>query len=195
MGVAVGIVGFISIETDTQQYSPHSDHSVDWPGAFTVTAGLVLLSFALNEAPTAGWGSPLIISLLIVGVGLIVLFLAWEHYVTISRRSTPLMSLDIWTRDNGRFGAMQAVAFLEWASFSTLTFWAVLYYQNYVRLDPIHTMVRFLPMMMTGVVCNFVAALTVGTINGAYLLGVSPLFNYNTQITRIKQLLGRARPL
>ena len=94
------------------------------------------------------------------------------------------MSLDIWTRANGRFGAMQAVAFMEWACFTTGTFWAILYYQNYVRLDPIHTMIRFLPMPVTGVICNVVVALTVGMINGAYLLGTSAFYRSPAPLTQ-----------
>ena len=173
MALIVGVTGIFAIDTDPQKYKLHTSQSVDWPGAFLVTAGLVLLTFALSEAPTTGWATPLIISLLVIRVILIVLFLFWEHYVTVHHNSPPLMSLDIWTRANGRFGAMQAVAFMEWACFTASTFWAILYYQNYVRLDPIHTMIRFLPMPVTGVTCNVVVALTVGTINGAYLLGTS----------------------
>lgn len=172
MGVIVGIAGVVAIDTDPQKYNLHTDHSVDWPGAFLITVGLVLVTFALGEAPRTGWATPLVISLLVIGVIFIVLFLRWEKYVTVHHESPPIMSMDIWTRANGRFGAMQAVAFMEWACFSSLTLWAALYYQNYVRLDPIDTMTRFLPMSVTGFICLSVVALTVGTMNGAYLLAL-----------------------
>ena len=172
MATAIGIAGMFAIDADQQWHTKSfRGQSVDWPGAFLITAGLVLLTFALSEAPTTGWATPLIISLLVIGVILIVSFLFWEQYVVKHLSSPPLVSLEIWTRDHGRFGAMQAVAFMEWACFTTLTFWIILYYQNYVRLDPIHTMIRFLPMPVTGVIINVVVALTVGLVNGAYLLG------------------------
>ncbi|KIM24280.1 hypothetical protein M408DRAFT_233993 [Serendipita vermifera MAFF 305830] len=173
MAAVIGVAGLFGMDPDPKRTASSSkDHSVDWPGAFLVTAGLVLLTFALSEASETGWGKPLIISFLVIGILLLILFLLWEHYVVTHFSSPPLVSLDIWTRDHGRFGAMQAVAFLEWACFTTLTFWAILYYQNYVRLDPIHTMIRFLPMPVTGVLINVVVALTVGAVNGAYLLAL-----------------------
>ena len=171
LGAAVGVAGFIAIDNDI--HSSTTDKRVDWIGAALVTTGLVLLTFALSDAPASGWSSPLILILLISGVALVVCFLLWERYLLTSTSFPPLMPLDIWTRAHGRFAAMLAVAFLEWACFTTLTLWAMLYYQNYRHLSPMQTMVRFLPMPVTGVICNVVVALTVGTINGAYLLGAS----------------------
>lgn len=81
------------------------------------------------------------------------------------------MPLDIWTRDHGRFAAIQVVGFMEWACFTNLGMYAMLYYQNYLGLSPLLAMYRFLPMPITGIICNVIVALLVGTINGAYLLG------------------------
>lgn len=156
---------------DPDVRDPSIDKRVDWVGATLVTTGLVFVTFALSDAPAVGWSSPLILSLLIIGVALIAAFLVWEHYLTTKTSFPPLMATSIWTRANGTFAAMQGVAFLAWACFNTLIFWATLYYQNYVKLDPIHTSLRFLPMPVTGVICNVVVALVVGSISGAYLLG------------------------
>ncbi len=48
-----------------------------------------------------------------------------------------------------------------------------LYYQSYLGLSPILTMVRLLPMFVTGVACNVVIALVVGHVNVVILIGVS----------------------
>lgn len=37
----------------------------------------------------------------------------------------PLMKLGLWGRANGKFAVMQCIAFLEWSSFISFTFWAL----------------------------------------------------------------------
>ncbi len=48
-----------------------------------------------------------------------------------------------------------------------------LYYQSYIGLSPILTMIRLLPMFVTGVACNVVIALVVGHVNVVVLIGAS----------------------
>ncbi|PVG03850.1 MFS general substrate transporter [Serendipita vermifera] len=170
LAALIVVLGWFTIDDDSH-HTPE-DKRVDWVGASFVTAGLVFIMFALSDAPTTGWSSPLIISLLIIGVVLIGAFLGWEYYLIHRTSFPPLMPLEIWTRAHGQFAAMQAVAFMEWACFNTLITWAMLYYQNYVGLGPVKTMIRFLPMPATGIICNLLVALVVGRINGAYLLGL-----------------------
>jgi hypothetical protein len=62
------------------------------------------------------------------------------------------MRLSLWTRANGRFAVMQLIAFLTWCSFMSFNFWVQLFYQEYLRLSPVQTMLRLLPMFVTGVV-------------------------------------------
>ena len=79
--------------------------------------------------------SPDIIALLIVGVLLLVLFVFWERYLEKVHSSSrdecrrrwwtppPLMPVSIWTRANGKLAVMLMIAFLEWCSFNSLTYW------------------------------------------------------------------------
>ena len=48
-----------------------------------------------------------------------------------------------------------------------------LYYQDYLSLSPILTMVRLLPMSVTGVTCNVIIALVVGRVPLVYLVRTS----------------------
>ena len=50
-----------------------------------------------------------------------------------------------------------------------------LYYQDYLMLSPILTMVRLLPMFVVGVLCNFAIALCIGRLSLVYIVGASPL--------------------
>ena len=69
------------------------------------------------------------------------------------------MRLSLWTRADGRFAVMQMIAFLTWCSFMAYNFWVQLFYQDYLKLSPVQTMLRLLPMFVTGVVW-YVASLS-----------------------------------
>ena len=62
----------------------------DAPGAVTVTAGLVLLVYAISEAPDVGWATFRTIGLLAASVVLLAFFVVWE-----ARSPAPLMPLRI----------------------------------------------------------------------------------------------------
>lgn len=74
-----------------------------------------------------------IIALLIIGVILLIIFLFWQHYLETVQNDPdapyswftppPLMKLSLWTRANGRFSAMMAIAFTNWCAFMSWTYW------------------------------------------------------------------------
>ncbi|OJT07812.1 Drug resistance protein [Trametes pubescens] len=179
--------GLLSIDNDVPHDLP--DRRVDWLGAFLVTAGLTLIIFVLSDGSIApnGWKTGYIIALLIVGVVLLVLFVFWEHFLEKLHTQhdaarerwwtpPPLMSVTIWTRAHGKLAVVLAIAFLEWCSFNSFAFWIQLYYQDYVGLSPILTMVRLLPMCVTGVLCNVVVAIIVGHVPLVWMIATGTLF-------------------
>ncbi len=137
---------------------------------------------------------------------LLVLFVFWEHFLEklhtqhdVARERwwtpPPLMSVTIWTRAHGKLAVVLAIAFLEWCSFNSFAFWIQvrrgltsssrntdrhvslqLYYQDYVGLSPILTMVRLLPMCVTGVLCNVVVAIIVGHVPLVWMIATGTLF-------------------
>lgn len=60
----------------------------DLPGALTVTAALVLVVYAIVNAPTVGWGTIRTVGLLLAAAGLLVLFVMIE-----ARSAAPLVPL------------------------------------------------------------------------------------------------------
>ncbi|KAG1736335.1 major facilitator superfamily domain-containing protein [Suillus lakei] len=171
MSALTGVSGMISFDADVT-----STEAVDWIGASLVTVGLVLIVFVLGQGEVAsqGWKTPYIITLLIVGIIMISLFLLWERYLEQliddpSRTPSawtppPLMRLSLWTRAKGRMAVILVVAFLNWCCFLSWTFWAQLYYQNYLLLTPVQTMLRFIPLFVVGCLCNVFVAMFVGKL-------------------------------
>ncbi|KAI9464423.1 MFS general substrate transporter [Lactarius psammicola] len=179
------ILGFFVFEED--EPSTEEDKRVDWIGAALITTGLVLIVFVLSDSPTAhrGWKNPLIISLFVIGALLILLFIAWQHYL--ERRlenpdvprtrwtAPPLMKPSMWTRAHGRFAVMQTIACVNWAAFTIWIVWVQLYYQTYLNLSPIHTMLRLLPMFASGIAANVLIALTIGRVDVMYIVATGTL--------------------
>ncbi|HYZ20330.1 MAG TPA: MFS transporter, partial [Gaiellaceae bacterium] len=65
-------------------------HDYDPLGAILVTSGLIVLVYAISEAPDVGWGTFRTIGLLAVAGALLAAFLVWEW-----REKAPLMPLGI----------------------------------------------------------------------------------------------------
>jgi len=166
------IGGFLTFDKDLP--SMEEDRRLDWLGAFLVTVGLIFVVFALSDGGMAPdhWKTGYIIALLIIGVLFLILYVLWERYLEIQHGGEtgpwwappPLMKVSLWGRARGKLAVIFVTAFLEYGSFIIFNFWITLYYQNYVQLTPVLTMIRLLPMSVTGLVCNTIVALFVGRI-------------------------------
>ncbi|KAF8066838.1 putative efflux transporter [Lyophyllum atratum] len=87
----------------------------------------------------------------------------------------PLMKVSLWGRAKGRFAVMMCIAFLTWCSFLSWCFWAQLYYQSYIGYSPLRTVVRLLPMFVSGIICNMLVAVVVGYIPVLYLITIGTI--------------------
>ncbi|KZO95313.1 MFS general substrate transporter [Calocera viscosa TUFC12733] len=152
--------------------SAEENRRVDWLGAALITGGLVLLTFCLGQGEIApqGWSTPYIIALLIISILSLLAFVGWEHYVETRLSLPPLMRLDLWTRAKGQFAAIQVIAFLVDGAFSTWSYWATLYYQDYLGLTPIETMLRLLPMSAAGLAVNVVFMFIAAHVTGQVII-------------------------
>jgi EmrB/QacA subfamily drug resistance transporter len=99
-------------------------------GAVTVTAGLVLLVFAISQAPRYGWGATRTIAVLAAAAVLLAAFLAIE-----SRAEAPLLPLRIF-RLRTLAGA-NAAGLLLGASFYAFIFIGTLYMQQVLGYSPL----------------------------------------------------------
>ncbi|KZO95196.1 MFS general substrate transporter [Calocera viscosa TUFC12733] len=151
---------------------PPEDRRVDWIGALLITVGLVLFTFVLGEGEIAPrrWNTAYIVALLVIGLFMIGCFIGWEYYIEFRTDRPPLMRLSLWTRAGGKFAAVQVIGFLAWSAFSTFIFWCTIYYQTYLGLSPIQTMLRFLPMSVAGFSVNVVFALVSGHVPAQFLI-------------------------
>ncbi|KAJ6611903.1 major facilitator superfamily domain-containing protein [Mycena sp. CBHHK59/15] len=95
----------------------------------------------------------------------------------------PLLRPSLFTRARGRVGVMYAIALLQFGAFMVWAFWVQLYYQSYVGYSPVRTVVRLIPMFVTGLICNVIVAALVGRVPVLWLVASG------TAITTLAPLL------
>jgi len=110
------------LESSERRYDPF--------GAVTVTAGLVLLVYAISQAPVHGWGATRTVGLLAASAALLATFLVIE-----SRVAAPLLPLSIFrlrTLAGSNIGGL-----LLGASFYAFIFIGTLYMQQVIGYSPL----------------------------------------------------------
>ena len=122
----------------------------DLAGAVTVTAGVMLLVYAMTRAAEDGWLTPSTLGLLSASVVLLVAFLIVEL-----RTRVPLLPLRIFRQRtlavaNATAVLVAAVAFSEF-------FLLTLYLQQVLDFSPVETGLAFLPITLTIIVVSNVA--------------------------------------
>jgi EmrB/QacA subfamily drug resistance transporter len=133
----------------------------DFAGAASVTAGLMLLVYAMTRATTDGWGSATTIGLLAGAAALIVAFVLIEL-----RSRYPLLPLRIFRSRNlsAANGAMAIVGGVAFSEFFLLT----LYLQDVLHYSAVESGLAFLGFALAVVVISNVAQWVTGR------LGVRP---------------------
>lgn len=124
-------------------YVPESkdpdSNGFDIAGAFTVTAGLVALVYALVRGNDVGWQTPETLGMLALAAVLLISFVIIED-----RGSHPLLPLRIF-RNRNVVGADSAILFVGAAMFG-MFFYISLYLQEILGFSPLKTGFAFLPV-------------------------------------------------
>jgi EmrB/QacA subfamily drug resistance transporter len=157
---------------------PDSDHhagTLDVPGAILGTVGLLSLVFGItrtgnmdSSGNTYGWGDPVALTGMILGVVLLVAFIVVE-----TRTTHPIMPLRIFASRN------RSVAFLAMmitpAAMFAMFFFLSLFVQNVMGYSPLRTGFAFLPFCFGIVVGAGVGSTLVNRIAPRILAGTGTI--------------------
>jgi EmrB/QacA subfamily drug resistance transporter len=119
-------------------------HRYDPLGAITVTGALVLVVYAISQAPAVGWTAPRTLALLASAAALLAAFVVVE-----ARAETPLLPLRLFRLQT--LAGSNAVGFLLGASFYGYIFIGTLYMQQVLGYSAMRTGLAWLIVGLTGV--------------------------------------------
>ena len=157
VNVPVGLGAIALTLAKVQESRDPRSGRLDWPGFATFSAALFLLVFALIRGNPEGWGSPMIVAMLVGGAVLLGLFVAVER----SRRF-PMLDLSLFR--NPAFGGASVAAFVLSAALFSMFLYLTLYIQNILGYSPLESGLRFLPTT----VASFVLAPVSGKLADRY---------------------------
>jgi len=150
INVPIGALCLWISMTKVRETRDPSQGGVDLPGVVTFSAALFCLVFALIRGNSEGWGSGLILALLVASVVLLVAFIAVEQRV-----ANPMFDLGLFRKPT--FTGASIVAFTLSAAMFAMFLYITLYMQNVLGYSALETGWRFLPL---SVVAFFAAAIS-----------------------------------
>jgi EmrB/QacA subfamily drug resistance transporter len=140
VNVPIGIAtALLAIRYVPESRSTQRHAGADVPGAVSVTAGLMVLVYAIVEAPNHGWGSPRTLGFAAIAIALLALFVFIEL-----RSAAPLIRLGIF-KVRSLAGA-DSVLFLVAGGLFAFFFFASLYVQEVLSYSPLEAGLAFLPI-------------------------------------------------
>jgi EmrB/QacA subfamily drug resistance transporter len=141
---------------------------LDLPGAFSVTAGMVLLVYGLSRAATYGWTNGMTLTSLGLAVLLLLIFVAIE-----SRSRHALMPFSIFAQRNrnGAYALSLAIGVAVFGVFFFLT----QFVQNILGFSPLVAGIAFLPMTAGIIVTSQIVARLIGRIDPRVFITAGPL--------------------
>ena len=137
----------------------------DLAGAVTGTAGLVLLVYAISQAPQHGWGSTRTIAVLAASIATLIAFVVIE-----SRTKDPILALSIF-RVRTVAGANVA-ALLLGASWFAFVFAGSLYMQRVLHYSPLQNGAAWLAGSVTSMVFAGLSQLLVTRIGAKHVTAI-----------------------
>lgn len=143
--------------------------SFDYLGTFTGVSGLVLINFALNQAPLVTWANPYIGTILGVGILFMFAFILVELYVT----DFPLIPIRGLQKD-AIFALTCIVA--GWASHGIWAYYLYLFLEHLRGHSALLTSAETSPVALTGVLFAFSTVWLIQRLGVSYVMFISMVF-------------------
>jgi EmrB/QacA subfamily drug resistance transporter len=166
VNVPVGIAAFVlSARFVPESRASKRPDGFDLAGATSVTAGLVVLVYAIVKAEEKGWGSAHTLGLGALALALLTTFVLIER-----RSSAPLVRLDVFKIRS--LATANTVMLLVASGMFAMFFFSTLYVQQILGMSPLEAGLAFLPVTAAIMIGAGIAQQLIGRI-GVRLVGVA----------------------
>lgn len=140
--------------------------ALDLLGGSVGILALVLFNFAWNQAPATSWAQPSVITALILGICLVVVFFLIETRVS----SSPLVPLDIINLD---IGFVMACVSCGWATFGIWIYYSFQFFQQIRGSGPLLTSAYYAPAAVSGAFAAIITGLLLRVLQPAWVMVLS----------------------
>lgn len=145
MNIPVVVLGLIAASLLIPESRAPRRPALDWAGLVSSVAGLVGVTYGLIEAGQHGWGQPLAIASIAVGVALLTSFFAWERRLSARPDGEPLVDLALFESRSYTWGViLLAVAILAMMG---VLFTMPQYFQGVVGTNAMGSGIRLLSLV------------------------------------------------
>jgi EmrB/QacA subfamily drug resistance transporter len=141
VNVPIGIAAIALTQAKVDESRNPAGGAIDWAGLVTFSGALFGLVFGLIRGNSEGWGSPLILVMLIGAAALLVAFVLIERAV-----EHPMLQIELFRKP--AFDGASIAAFVLSASMFALFLYLTLYIQNILGYSPLQAGLRFLPITL-----------------------------------------------
>jgi EmrB/QacA subfamily drug resistance transporter len=169
VNVPIGILAAVlSWRFIPESHAEQRPDSFDIAGAVAVTAGLIVMVYAIVKAEAFGWGSARTLGLAALAVALLAAFVAIER-----RSKAPLVRLGIF-RVRSLLGANLVMVVVAGGLFANF-FFSSIYVQEILGYDPLEAGLAFLPVTAGIVIGSGISQVAVRTIGvrGTTMIGMT----------------------
>jgi EmrB/QacA subfamily drug resistance transporter len=160
LGIALGARRVIPAALDAPRVR---QRHYDLLGALTVTAGLVLVTFAIVRTDVNGWGSAVTLATMAAGLALLGVFVAIE-----ARSRWPLVPLDIFATRS--VTASNIVVFFMGSAVFAMWYFVSRYLQQVLGYSAVEAGLAFLPMTFAIAVASTIAGRLASRIGAGRVL-------------------------
>ncbi|EEU40000.1 uncharacterized protein NECHADRAFT_32838 [Fusarium vanettenii 77-13-4] len=161
---------------------PPKDHpskaKMDYPGAFTIVCGLVLVVFSILQSAhaPAGWRTPYIPACLVLGV----LSLLAAVYIETRVSAQPLLPASIFTTPC--MSPLLLALFLLYGTWGIFSVYGTLYFQNIMSASPLQVVAWYVPLGVAGLIISVIEGFILHLVPGRVLLIISGLGAVGSQL-------------
>ncbi|PYH43126.1 uncharacterized protein BP01DRAFT_108936 [Aspergillus saccharolyticus JOP 1030-1] len=165
--LVLGIATFIVVPHSVGSPIPGlSMKEFDYIGSFLGVTGLILFSFAWNQASVVGWSEPYVYALLIVGIVFIVAFAFSQSHV-----KNAVLPNSLWTRRG--FTPVVTAMSLGWMSFGIFLYYTTIFILTIHHAEPLTTVAEMVPLVIGGLFATASVGLFIAKVRAQYIFGVS----------------------
>lgn len=153
----------------------------DWVGVIIISVALGLLSYVLAVVTIdlSSIRSPVSIFLLVFSIVLFPIFAIWVR--TQTKRGAPaLIPNSLW--GNTIFVSVGGLAFLAWSTVTANQYFLALFFEKVQFLSAFATSLRFLPLVVSGVLANIATGVLVRHVRADFLIAGSVLISAATPL-------------